>query len=592
LNKAIIWLCWGDRFVREAVDAARATAAIGADRFLITDVESAPHGRDSGQFTAVITADLERKNNLEKSRLIELIPRGYDVYLYLDTDVRIVGDVTLGFEKARQHGIAVAPAPNYNLAEFFNFARVMRDVGFEPADQLVYNAGVIFFHLTPAVGRVLERWRDLCTNVGATLDFPYDQPFLTLAMEQLAFTPYVLSPLYNYRSLGEYAVGNVRIWHSHFPPPPDLNVFETAWPARRFRDGRRLTGDADPPRLPQGMMHLALPQVARTRTPDALRALADNAGTLLERHGSRAANEYLLADIGTEMSRDNNESYFLEAVHYHLALLYAYAGAPEQMAEHMRLSRTMPTGEDDQLYSDHVNVSHVLRAEQIRATERGMPPVLIACMPRSASATLTHTLGRALGMPVLHVSAGRFRQNFLIPCWLDMFLEGGAVTQDHFAANDFNLGVLATRGLRDVFVVARDPRAAARSQVHFQSPPDTDRALLEAKIERECTANFVPWLQSWMACARRLDLPYRIHWLTYREVTTDVAAAVRKICGVLHFNYPALSAHVQATSIAELRVHFVTGDDQAWRAEVGSAARERLWEACTPDMRRLLDLEF
>jgi hypothetical protein len=195
-------------------------------------------------------------------------------------------------------------------------------------------------------------------------------------------------------------------------------------------------------------------------------------------------------------------------------------------------------------------------------------------------------------MPVLHVSAGRFIQHFLIPCWLDMFLEGGAVTQDHFAANDFNLGVLATRGLHDVFVVARDPRAAARSQVHFQSAPDTDRALLEAKIERECMANFVPWLQSWMACARRPDLPYRIHWLTYREVTTDIAAAVRKICGVLRFNYPAVSAHAQATAIAEVRVHFVTGNDQAWRAEVGSAARERLWEACTPDMRQLLDLEF
>jgi hypothetical protein len=102
----------------------------------------------------------------------------------------------------------------------------------------------------------------------------------------------------------------------------------------------------------------------------------------------------------------------------------------------------------------------------------------------------------------------------------------------------------------------------------------------------------MPWLQSWMACARQLNLPYRIHWLTYREVTTDIAAAVRRICGVLLSDYPAVSAHAQATAIAEVRVHFVTGDDEAWRAEVGSAARGRLWEACTPDMRRMLDLEF
>ena len=129
--------------------------------------------------------------------------------------------MSLGFAKAERHGIAMAPAPNYNLAEFFNFAYIMRELGIAPADQIMYNSGVIFLHLTAAVRKVLERWRDLCATIGAKSDFPRDQPFLNLALEQCGVTPYVLSPLYNYRGLGEYAVGNIRIWHSHFAPPSD-----------------------------------------------------------------------------------------------------------------------------------------------------------------------------------------------------------------------------------------------------------------------------------------------------------------------------------------------------------------------------------
>ena len=213
MKKAIVWLCWGERFVREAAESARSTAAIEADRILIADAAGAAYARDNAAFTSVIAIELEHRNNLEKSRLIDLLPDGYDTFLFLDTDTKIVGDVSLGFEKAEQHGIAMAPAPNYNLPEFFDFARIMRELGVEPAGQMMYNSGVVFFRLTAAVRQALERWRDLCATVGAKHDFPRDQPFLTLALEQCGVTPYVLSPLYNYRGLGEYAVGNIRIRH-------------------------------------------------------------------------------------------------------------------------------------------------------------------------------------------------------------------------------------------------------------------------------------------------------------------------------------------------------------------------------------------
>jgi hypothetical protein len=595
MKRAIVWFSWGERFIDEAIDSARSAAAIEADRVLITDAEGAKYTKNNPAFTSIVQTRLIHADNLEKSRLIDLLPNGYDTFLYLDTDAKIIGDVSLGFAKAEQHGIALAPAPNYNLAEFFNFARIMRELGVEPADQIMYNSGVIFFHLTAAVHQVLERWRDLCATVGAASDFPRDQPFLNLALEQCGVTPYVLSPLYNYRGLGEYAVGNIRIWHSHFAPPADLNDFANAWPARRFIDGMRVDAGEDRSeadrRRPQAMSELSLSRFKGQLSPGAARQIATEAVAIERGRGSRHANDFVLNHIGVRGSLDNDQSYFTEALHYHLGLLHAHAADPVEMAQRLRQSRTMPTGESDLLFSDQVNFSHVLRDRQLAAMKRGLPPILIACMPRSASATLTYTLARALDIPVLQISAGSFPNRFLVPSWLNMFLEGGAITQDHFAANDFNLGVLQGRDPRDIFVLIRDPRAAARSQVHHLARGcDGGGEPLARRIERQCIENFLPWLQAWIDCANNKKLPFRIHWITYGEVCRDPGAVLRKIAGVLGADNKAIAAFVRAHALREERMHFVDGHDDAWRREVDSSSRDLLWQACTAEMKAMLDL--
>jgi hypothetical protein len=599
MKRAIVWLCWGEEFISEAIESARSAATIGVDRFLITDSDGAAYAQDRGEFTSITATKFIVRNNLEKSRLIDLLPEGYDTFLYLDTDTRVIGDLALAFDKAERHGIAIAPAPNYNLGEFFGFGSIMAQHGVEPADQMIYNAGVIFFSLTAAVRKVLERWRDLCANVGVKLDFSRDQPFLTLALEQLGFTPYVLSPLYNYRGLGEYAVGHVRIWHSHYPPPADLNAFDHAWPARRFKDGARIRADLDPaaampaPLMPEGMLRLMLPEFSSRRMPGTMQSIIAKALAAQSQRGSRTANNILMEEIGTDTSEARNESYFAEAFHYLLGLLHAHASEPESMAPRLSLSQTMPGANDDQLFSDHVNESRVLRAHQLQGIARGMPAILMACMPRSASTTLTHSLALAIGVPVLHLSAGRFPNYFLVPSWLDVFLQGGAITQDHFGPSDFNIGVLGGRGPRDLFVLVRDPRSAARSQVHFlsRSHGDTNEPL-EVRIERECVVNFIPWLQGWLECARNPEVPFRVRWITYQEVCRDLAAVLRTICSVLQSSSPAMSAYATCQTIPEVAIHLESGDDHAWKAEVGEATRDRLWDACTPEIKSLLGLQW
>src|SRR5258708_19261337 len=344
-------------------------------------------------------------------------------------------------------------------------------------------------------------------------------------------------------------------------------------------------------RRPQAMSELSLTHFRGQLSPRSARKITAEAVAIQGGRGSRVANDFVLNQIGIHGSPDNGDSYFAEAMHYHLGLLHAHAGNPTEMAPHLSQSHTMPTGENDLLFSDHVNLSYVLRDRQLPALKRGLPPILIACMPRSASATLAYTLSPAVYIPVMHISAGNFPDRFLAPSWLDMFLEGGAITQDHFAASDFNLGALQGRGPPDIFVLIRDPRAPARPQLHHLARGDGGGEPLARRIQRQCLENFMPWLQGWIDCANNKKSPFRIHWLTYRETCRDTGAILRKIAGVLGADNKSISAFSHAHSLQEDRMHFVHGHDDAWQREVDSPTRDRLWQACTAEMKALLDLE-
>jgi hypothetical protein len=236
MKRAAIWFCWGSEYLDLAVQSA---SSVDMDRFLICPHEDLTDSV-AAHFTGTIcpASGLSRKLR-DKSKMFGLTPDGYDSFVFLDADTRVLGDLSFAFEKAEQHGIAMAPAPNYNLSEVPGFASVFEEVGQQRADQMQYNSGVIFFRRTEKVREVFTRWQELCEHTGASFK-DADQPFLTLAMEQLGFLPYVLSPAYNFRgNQGVLLAGGVRIWHNMAPPPSDINKFVSSWPPRRFRQGRQ-----------------------------------------------------------------------------------------------------------------------------------------------------------------------------------------------------------------------------------------------------------------------------------------------------------------------------------------------------------------
>src|SRR5260221_9621519 len=110
-------------------------------------------------------------------------------------------------------------------------------------------------------------------------------------------------------------------------------------------------------RLPQTIHELSLGDLKTADVDD----LVNEAMQVAERDGARAANQLFIDRIGIDVIAARDESYYVEALHYHLGLICGMAGQADRMAEHIRLSHTMPTPDDRRVFSDAVNMSIVIR---------------------------------------------------------------------------------------------------------------------------------------------------------------------------------------------------------------------------------------
>jgi hypothetical protein len=306
--------------------------------------------------------------------------------------------------------------------------------------------------------------------------------------------------------------------------------------------------------------------------------------------GNRAGNQAIIDKIGLDARFVRDESYWGEAIDYHLGLLYAYTGDPVTAARHFERSGTHPSDGGSQYFTDHQHLSLQLRQQQELALARGLPSVVLACMPRSASASLTQTLSSALDVPIMRVSCGRFPNFSLVPRWLNSFLRGGAVLHDHFAASLFNLSTLRDAGVRLVFVRVRDPRSAAASTInmrnrHLGAPNDID---YESQVIGLCEHSYIPWTSAWVAASADPSSGIKIYWLT--QPSAEIPAIARHVLTVLSADYPAVDEYLRA-ELTEVRANFIKGNEDAWRADISQHGQDRLWDSMPKDVKDLLGLK-
>ena len=233
-RRSIVFIAWGDRYVADVRRCLAESVLPPCDVLLVTD-EDTPVGALPPR-TRVLRIPFTLGNKTRKLEGFAALPDDLESVLFLDADVRVVDDVTLGFVRAEQFGMALAPAPHYSLAHTRGFERVMLREGVAPRGQMVYNSGVVFFDAVRAdVRAIFARALEVARRESG--EYYGDQPFLTLAMELNGFNPYTLSPSFNHRGFGELVSGTVRIWHSTQPMPEDATALAPGF-LYRFEGGR------------------------------------------------------------------------------------------------------------------------------------------------------------------------------------------------------------------------------------------------------------------------------------------------------------------------------------------------------------------
>ncbi len=308
--------------------------------------------------------------------------------------------------------------------------------------------------------------------------------------------------------------------------------------------------------------------------------------------GSRAAVAALVAELGVRVPL-GEESYFAEAFDYYVGMIYAVVGDEQRTIHHLERSNTLPATGDFAIFEDLVRDSLAINRLRGDAAARGIPSFIIASMPRAASATLTHTLGAMLDIPHVRISAGAFSTYVIVPRWLNVVKPGGAVLHDHFGASPCNVDTLRRNDVSEVFVLIRDPRAAAVSltELDRREHPEiiSHTKFSEAVLDIYLSA-FIPWLSGWLEVARNPASGLKVHWITSAAVISDIGSVWRLIYGVLAPRYPALVAYQNAVPVLLPRNIVNGGNTESWREFIDEADRRRMWEALPKEVVTLLDL--
>ncbi len=233
-NRAIVFPAWGAEWVDRVGRCIRESQLPPYPILLMTDAATDVSALPAG--IKVVRGDCQLSGKAKKTEFFTCLPEQIETALVLDADTRVIDDISLGFEKAEQHGMAIVPAPHYSLADFRDFRQVMLNEGVTPLGQIIYNSGVIF--CTPHrsdVHAVFDRTLALAQKYR---DREWsDQTYLSLAMEIEGFNPYTLSPSFNYRAFGELISGSIRIWHSYEPLPPNAASLEKGY-LHRYEKGK------------------------------------------------------------------------------------------------------------------------------------------------------------------------------------------------------------------------------------------------------------------------------------------------------------------------------------------------------------------
>jgi hypothetical protein len=233
-----------------------------------------------------------------------------------------------------------------------------------------------------------------------------------------------------------------------------------------------------------------------------------------------------------------------------------------------------------------------LRYHQQRARERGVPPIAIVAMQKSASEFIMSNLVQALDAPMVPVSIGTIPVDRALPSALRQMAKGGALFRSHMSGD--NVQALAQAGLDRMLLHVRDPRQVTVSWTHMMkrispqefvyashmynpSVPDDFRNWRAEQQLDWAIENYLPgqlkWLQVWATALE--SPPLSIYVTTFEEFRNDNNSFYERVLDF--FCAPVAKPEALMGRTPQAMRNFRKGSTSEWR-ELFSPAQKRSLE--------------
>lgn len=199
-----------------------------------------------------------------------------------------------------------------------------------------------------------------------------------------------------------------------------------------------------------------------------------------------------------------------------------------------------------------------MRERQANARKRGVPPIVLIAMQKSASEYIRENLMTVLDVPEIAVSIGTIPDDRAVPSALNQLALGGALCRSHMSGN--NAAAIAEAGLQRLLLHVRDPRQVTVSWAHMMARISDHEFCYSAHMYDPPVANeyrhwpsdkqlawavehYLPgqltWLNGWVEAQDR-GLGIQICVSTFEEFRRDQIAFFDNLVG--YFDLPGVDA--------------------------------------------------
>lgn len=198
---------------------------------------------------------------------------------------------------------------------------------------------------------------------------------------------------------------------------------------------------------------------------------------------------------------------------------------------------------------------------QAASIARGVPPILLATLPKSGSIYIWSAIEQTVQAPTFAIAIpNSMLDERLVEPLVEVFARGGMIAQHHLSASRENIEMLKRAGIQKVIVHVRDPRQAAVSWWHYTAKIGATRGTLvgadrDAHLWKKFLKPAFHWINQWLDVN---DL--EILFSTQEDMAENELDHVAQLLKFLSWT----TADIVLPMKSE-RVHFRSGRKDEWR---------------------------